>query len=153
MSCALLSDCDLGISLYGERMVAAILFLVTLPAVAKSQSHAQGHDSKGGSHQDSDRSAKGLLPILRSGRGRTVAHRAALCERRDHPQAQNSNQQGNRTPYRMHASALHRRSHLTPNERMRKASGKNTIIMARQNTSAHMVSHFMRDTSYFMCMK
>jgi len=36
---------------------------------------------------------------------------------------------------------------------MRNASGKKTIIMARQNTSEHMVRYFMRDTSYFMCMK
>ena len=143
--------------LLGARIVLYVLLLVPFLTLTKSQSHAQGHDSERRSHQDFDSPAQGLLTILRSCRGRTVAHGTALCERGERPEAQKPNQQDNATPYRMGLSRLHRafdrRSHLTPNERMRNASGKKTIIMARQNTSAHMVRYFIRTASYFMCMK
>jgi len=155
------SDPEIRNELSRGRIVVAILLLVPLPAIAKSQTHAHGHDSEGRSHQDFDGPAQGHLPIFGSCCGCAVAHGAALGERGDRPQAQKRKQQGSATPARMplcrlysalHRS-LHRRSHLTPNERIRSASGKKTIIMARQNTSAHMVSHFIRDNSYFMCMK
>src|SRR5258707_320077 len=45
------------------------------------------------------------------------------------------------------------RSYFTPKEMMRRASGKKIIMSARQATREHIVSHFMRETSYFMCMK
>jgi hypothetical protein len=133
--------------------VVEILFLVTFPAIAKSQPDAHRHDCKRRRHQDFDGPAKSLLPVFRSGRSCAVAHRAALRERGGRPQAQKPNQHGSATPCPTRLWRLHRRSHLTPNEMMRNASGKKTIIMHRQNTSEHMVSHFMRDTSYFMCMK
>src|SRR5260370_22637515 len=129
--------------LKGERIVVEILFLVTLPAITKSQPHAQCHHSKGRSHQDCDSLTNGLLPIFGSCRGRAVAHGTALREGGDRPQAQKPNQHG----------ALYRTPHFTPNERMRNASGKKTIIMPRQNASEHMVRYFMRDTSHFICMK
>src|SRR5208283_151022 len=125
--------------LSGERIVVEILFLVTLPAVAKSQPHAQGHDPEGRRHQDCDCPGNGLLPVFRRCRSGAVAHRAALCERRERRQAekQKPSQQGGATPYRMRRCpcALQCRYHLTPSEIMRNASGKKTIIMARQNTS------------------
>ncbi len=137
--------------------MVGILFLVTLPAIAKSQPYSQGHNSKGRSHQDYDSCSNGFLPVFGSCRSRAVAHRTALRECGNGPQAEQPNQQGSTTPDRIRLCALNRtsngRSHLTPKEIMRNASGKKTIIMARQNTSEHMVSHFMRDTSYFMCMK
>jgi hypothetical protein len=36
---------------------------------------------------------------------------------------------------------------------MRRASGKKIIINARHATKEHMVNHFMREISYFICMK
>ena len=36
---------------------------------------------------------------------------------------------------------------------MRRASGKKIIIKAGQATKEHMVNHFIREISYFMCMK
>jgi hypothetical protein len=128
------------------------LFLIALPAVAKSQAYAKGHDSEGRSHQDCDTSAYGLLPVLGRCRRRAVAHCATLGKGRERPEAENNDQQGSRLHRATHGM-LFRNSHLTPNEIMRKASGKKTIIMARQKTKEVMVSHFMRDTSYFMCMK
>jgi hypothetical protein len=143
--------------LFGERVAVGILFLVTLPAIAKSQTYAQCHDSQRRGHQDHDTSSYGLLAVFGSCRSGAVAHRTALCERRNCPQTQQPNQQDKATSYRTRPDtltrSLHRRFHFAPNERMRNASGKKTIIMARQNTSEVMVSHFMRDTSYFMCMK
>ena len=53
-------------SLSGERIFVEILFLVTFPAIAKSQPHAQGHHSKGRNHQDCDSFTDGLLSIFGS---------------------------------------------------------------------------------------
>ncbi len=36
---------------------------------------------------------------------------------------------------------------------MRRASGKKIIIKAKQATKEHIVNHFIREISYFMCMK
>ena len=147
---------DFKTSLEG-RIVVAILFLIALPAIAKGQAHAECHDSEGRSHQNGDTSADRFLPVSGSCRSGAVAHGATLREGRRRPQAQKPDQRGQAAPYGTGFRARHRmwfrRSHLTPSEIMRNASGKNTIIMARQNTSEVMVSHFMRETSYFMCMK
>jgi hypothetical protein len=78
-------DFDFGMSLSGERIVVEILFPVTLPAITKSQPHAQSHHSKGRSHQDCDSFTDGLLPIFGSCRGRAIAHGAALREGGDRP--------------------------------------------------------------------
>jgi len=142
------------------RILLAILLLVALPAIAKSQTQAKGHNSEGGSHQDNNASANRLLPVSGSCRSRAVAHGATLGERRRCPQAQkpeNSDRPLDRSrlcaPFRKSFEGLHQRAHLPASEIIRNASGKKTIIMAKQKTSEHMVSHFMRDTSYFMCMK
>ena len=147
---------DFKTSLEG-RIVVAILFLIALPTIAKRQAHAESHDSEGRSHQDCYASANRFLTVFGGCRSGAVAHGATLREGRRRPQAQKPNQRGQAARNGMGLRARHRmwfrRSHLTPNEIMRNASGKKTIIMARQNTSEVMVSHFICDTSYFMCMK
>ena len=70
-----------------------------------------------------------------------VAHGAALAESGRHPKQQEHRIRG----------AVHFTP--TPRCRIRYASGKKTSIMARQNTSELMVTHFMAEISNFRCMK
>src|SRR6266403_737772 len=116
-------------------------FDILLFAVAECHPHAERHKSKRWNQEHYNSSADGSLPIFRSCLCRAVTHGAGLAEGRYGPQRQKSGENGGT------------KLHFTPSERMRTASGKNIIIRARQTTSAHIVSHFICEISYFICMK
>ena len=117
------------------------LLEVTFLPVAESQCDAQGHETDRGDQKDDHAFADGALALSGGCLGGTVAHGTSLAEGRDRGQQKSSDDQWSA------------KSHFTPSERMRSASGKKIIIKAKHNTREAMVSHFMRETSNFMCMK
>ncbi len=124
-----------------RRIVGRILFLIALPAIAKRRADTHGHKSNRRQQEDDHGLADGVLSGLGGRRSRAIAHGATLRERGHSPQPQKSREYEGPP------------SHLTPREITRNASGKKTIIMARQKINEHMVNHFMVEISNFMCMK
>ena len=117
------------------------LLAIALSAIPECHPDAQGHETNRGNQENDNAFADGPLSILGSRFCRAVTHGARLTEGRRGPKRQANSKNGGA------------KCHLTPNFMMRNASGKKIIINARQATSEHMVSHFMREISYFMCMK
>ena len=114
---------------------------IALLSVTKSHPDAYGHKSDRRSKEHNHRTTDRHLPLL-GGRGcRAVAHSAGLGESGHCPTAQERDR------------GCNPKFHCAPSCRIRSASGKKTIIIARQNTYEHMVSHFIREISNFMCMK
>src|SRR5882762_5334357 len=120
---------------------SAILEIAFFP-VMKCQPDAEAHDSRRRDYEHKDAPADGSLAVLRRRRGRAEAHRAALAERRRDPHRKHQDENGGAKP------------HFTLKSIIRLASGKKKmVIKIRQRTTEVIVSHFMRDTSYFKCMK
>jgi hypothetical protein len=117
------------------------LFQVPLLSVPKRGPYAEGHETEGRKQENHYTLADSPLPILGSGLSRAVTHGAALAKGRHGPQQKEGGK---------HADSY---LHFTPSEMIRRASGKKIIIKARQATREHMVNHFIREISYFMCMK
>src|SRR5580692_2972115 len=122
-------------------MELLVLLEVAFLSVSESQGDAEGHESDGWNQKDHHASADGALAVFGSGFGGAVAHRTSLAEGR-------GCRQENRGDEKRGAKL-----HFGPSERIRKASGKKIIIRAKHTTREAMVSHFMRETSNFMCMK
>src|SRR6266487_1914513 len=118
------------------------LLEVALPSVTKCQSDAERHHSERRHQKYNHTFADSLLSVLGSCFGGAATHGTALAE-------------GGRSPQQEHrGEKCGANSHFTPNDSIRKASGKKKIVIRiRQATTEHMVSHFIRDTSYFRCMK
>src|SRR5258705_2512063 len=106
-------------------------------SIGERRPHPKLNDSRGRHNQHKHAPADGSLPVLRSRRSRAEAHRAALAER-------------GRGPCREHQDEYDgAKLHFTPSSIIRLASGKKKmVIRMRQATTEHMVSHFIRDTSY-----
>ena len=117
------------------------LLEVAFPSVAESQGDAKSHESDCWDQENYDAFADRALAFFRSGFGGAVAHRAALAEGRGCREKKGSDKK------------CDAKLHFGPSERMRRASGKKIIIRAKHTTSDAIVSHFMRETSNFMCMK
>jgi len=117
------------------------LLEIPLSSVAERHPDAERHESNWRKQKYDHPFADGSLPILGSRLGCAVTHGAGLTEGRRDPQQKRNGE---------NSDAL---LHLTPSEMMRRASGKKIIIKAKQATREHMVSHFIREISYFMCMK
>src|SRR6266852_1236108 len=123
-----------------------MLFLIPLPAVADCHTCAQSHEGHGREQQYQHAAADGVLAFLAGALGVAVAHGATLAEGGYCPEHQKYREGGQ--------AQLHFAPTIpTPRCRIRNASGRNTSIMARQNTSELMVTHFMAEISNFMCMK
>ena len=118
-----------------------ILFEVAFLSVAESQSDSDGHEPHRREQKDNDAFADGPLALFGSCSGSAVAHRAGLAESRTGREKKRGNEDDGA------------KLHFTPRERMRSASGKKIIISAKHTTREAMVSHFIRETSNFMCMK
>src|SRR6266446_1954415 len=115
---------------------------IALFSIVERQTNAETHDSRRRHNQHKHAPADGFLPVLRSRRSRAEAHRAALAERGRGPGRKHQDENGGA------------KLHFTPSSIIRLASGKKKmVIRMRQATTEHMVSHFIRDTSYFKCMK
>jgi len=114
-------------------------------SVAKSQGDAEGHEAERRDKKDDDAFGDGPLASRGGCFGGAVAHRAGLAKgwrgRHENSNAEDGGKQGGT------------KFHFGPSERMRKASGKKIIIRAKHTTREAMVSHFIRETSNFMCMK
>src|SRR5215467_9533829 len=117
------------------------LLKVPSPAIAKCQPYAKGQTANGRNEQYKHCLVNCFLSFLCSGLCRSITHRAGLPEGTNSAEQKANNKNG--------GSKLH----FTPSERMRNASGKKININERQATSAHIVSHIIREISYFMCMK
>src|SRR5262249_28754152 len=132
-----------------QRKMGTVDGLPSLPAllkvplfrVSKSDPDPKSKASNRRDEQQNHALVDGYLAFLRSGLCRSIAHGTRLAERR-YGAEQNPHEE-NGGP----------KLHFTPNERIRNASGKKISINERQATSAHIVSHFIREISYFMCMK
>src|SRR6476660_2702306 len=122
-------------------LLAGGVFLIPLPGVADDHACTQRHEGDWGQQQNQHGAADGVLALFTRTGGRAVAHDTALTEGRSSPEQQK---------YREREQA---QLHCTPRWRIRNASGKNTSIMAKQNTSELMVTHFIAETSNFICMK
>ena len=117
------------------------LLQIPFLCIPKSRPYTECHETEWRKQENHDPFADGSLPILGSRLGSAVTHGAGLTEgRRDPKQKRNGE----------NSDAL---LHLTPSEMMRRASGKKIIIKAKQATREHIVSHFIREISYFICMK
>src|SRR5260370_11600022 len=114
------------------------IFQIALLSVTKRQSNTHGHKSNWRDYQHQDTFADGLLALLGGGRGRAAAHGTTLAKRGSGPQQERQDEKRGAN------------FHFTPRYRMRKASGKKKmVIKIRHMTTEVIVSHFMRDTSYF----
>src|SRR5207244_11855753 len=81
---------------------------------------------------------------------------AVLGGRSSHAEAQpEALGEGRRRPQRkQQAEYRSAQFHFTPSSIIRLASGKKKIVIKmRQAMTEHIVSHFMRETSYFKCIK
>ncbi len=132
-----------GTHRYANRssVLVAGVFSIPLPAVTDCHARSQCHKGNRREQQDQHSAANGILAFLACAFGGGVTHDATLAERRDSPERQQ---------YRQSREA---QLHFTPKCRIRNASGRNTNIIAKQNTKELMVTHFMGETSNFMCMK
>ena len=128
-------------ALLAELLQRMRLLQIPFLSVTKCGPHAECHKTERRKQKNYDPFADGSLSILGSRLSRAVAHGAALAKGRRGPQQEEGGE---------HADAY---LHFTPSEMIRKASGKKIIIKARQATREHIVSHFIREISYFMCMK
>jgi len=117
------------------------LFLIPLLAIADRHARSQSHESHWREQQYQHAAADGSLAVFGCSLGGAVAHGATLAEGGRRPEHQK---------YREGGEA---QLHFTPRCKIRNASGKKTSIMAKQNTSELMVTHFMGEISNFMCMK
>ena len=117
------------------------LLKVPSPAIPECQPHAKGQTANWRDEQYQHCLVNCFLSFPCRGLCRSVAHRAGLPER------------AGRTEQKANDENAGSKLHFTPSERMRNASGKKININVRQATSAHIVSHFIREISYFMCMK
>jgi len=126
-----------------KRSIELLELLLQIPflSVPKCRPDAECHETERRKQENHDPFADGSLPILGGRLGCAVTHGAGLTESRRDPQQKGKGKNSDAW------------LHLTPSEMMRRASGKKIIIKARQATREHMVSHFMREISYFMCMK
>src|ERR1700687_240332 len=111
-------------------------------AVAKRQRNTQRHESNRWEHKYHDAFADSSLAILGGRLSRTVAHGTSLAKSRCGPQEERQDEKRGAN------------SHFTSRSMIRRASGKKKmVIKIRHRTTEVIVSHFMRDTSYFKCMK
>ena len=117
------------------------LLQISFLSIPICRPNAESHETEWRKQENHNPFADGSLPILGSRLGCAVTHGAGLTEDRRDPQQKGKDE--NSDTY----------VHLTPSEMMRRASGKKIIIKARHATREHMVNHFIRETSYFMCMK
>ena len=118
-----------------------ILLEIAFLSVSESQGYTEGHESERWNQKDHYALADGALSVFGSGFGGAVAHGAGLAEGRACRQENRGDEKGSA------------KFHFGPSERMRSASGKKIIIKAKHTISEAMVSHFMRETSNFICMK
>src|SRR5712691_3254300 len=112
--------------------------LIPLLAVADCHAGSQSHEGHRREQQYQHAAADGVLTFFGCALGGAVAHGATLAEGGRCPERQKYRKGGQ--------AQLH---FITPRCRIRNASGKKTSIMARQNTSELMVTHFMGETSNF----
>src|SRR5882724_11613525 len=110
----------------------SLLLFVALLAVADRHPCAQRHERDGWEQQYQHTSADGVLAFFARALGAAVAHDATLAEGGRNPQQQ---KYGERAQTQLHFTP-------TPRCRIRYASGRKTSIMARQNTSELIVTHF-----------
>src|SRR6267143_760183 len=120
---------------------SAVLQIPFFPVVQR-QPNAKAHEAYRWNDQHEDASADGLLPFLGSRGGGTAAHGAALAER------------GRGSHGKQQCEYRGANFHFTPSSIIRLASGKKKmVIKIRHATTEHIVSHFIRETSYLKCMK
>lgn len=117
------------------------LFEVPLPPVTKRHSYPERDKSERWNNQYRHASAQSPLALLGGCGSRAIAHSTSLPESWRGPEEERSSKNGGA------------QSHFALIVKIRRASGKKIIIKARQTTSEHIVSHFIREISYFMCMK
>src|SRR5271157_810998 len=122
-------------------MSLRILLDVAFLSVAESHGDSDRHEAEGREQKDEDASADSALAFFGSRFGCAVAHRAGLAKSRG-GREEKGGEETDGSEF-----------HFAPSEMMRSASGKKIIIRAKHTTREAMVSHFIRETSNFMCMK